>query len=255
MGKINKNIGVMKKYSELFFTKHFTKHGAQLCADYLDALGPAPELPDALPAFVSLYGGTQVSASTLGIQHQKTLTAATFAQAEGMVKEMAEQGIPLWLTYANWEKNALKETIPDQLSPLSALGGQKALDSLEERLQTSGGRLFLEAQTVFFSQSGNGISANQHAAKDFNHSVSLQDRYSPSTGFMPSDETSYRMLGAFEAIRRLQTASVSLPGLCARPGRDALFRFFRQRVKPGADGGGNGVCPGRACTDYAAHGG
>ena len=201
-------------------------YGAQLCADYLDALGPAPELPDALPAFVSLYGGTQVSTSTLGIQHQKTLTAATFAQAEGMVKEMAEQGIPLWLTYANWEKNALKETIPDHLSPLSALGGQKALDSLEERLQASGGRLFLEAQTVFFSQSGNGISANQHAVKDFNHSVSLQDRYSPSTGFMPSDETSYRMLGAFEAIRRLQTASVSLPGVYVPDLAGTLYSDF-----------------------------
>lgn len=169
-------------------------------------------MSDTAPVFLTVLGAIKRPASTLGILYQKTEPMTTFNQAADISNALKEVGVSgQIMIYDNWSNAELNGKITALFDPLRALGGKRGLKALQETLGGMGGKLFLNAQTIQFTKSGNGVSVITSGIKNINETPVETPTYKANTQYPDPKAPKGRLLNASASAASIKNLVNSLP--------------------------------------------
>lgn len=109
--------------------------------------------------YVDFYGGVNKQKSFVGIQYTGVESLTTFKQAQELLKTLKSNGATnLSVGYKNYSKSYFANKLMSDTTPISALGGKKGIEKLEDYAKNNGAELYFEADFYSLKQSGNGFS-------------------------------------------------------------------------------------------------
>lgn len=109
---------------------------------------------------LTLYGAATKKASFLGIPYMKSISLTSFGEAEKIINDFNDNGVPVALKYVGWNNNGIEnKKVPAKFSPVSVLGGKKAFNNLYNMLIESENSFYFDLNFNTFSKSGRGFSA------------------------------------------------------------------------------------------------
>ncbi len=165
-----------------------------------------------IPFYLDLYGYIRKTKSFLGIPRDTLIPMTKIEDAEAMVEELNSSGIGnIVLKYNYWMKDGYYKTIQTNARLEKKLGSVGSLKQLEEKLNSSGGSMYLAAELMNVYKTGKGVSkyndvlssvANTPQAQyKFSLDSALQDsRYKPWYLIKPRKWAEYfdKFLNSFE---------------------------------------------------------
>ncbi len=116
---------------------------------------------------VTLFGGTNITTSILGLPKQKTVSLTTFEQAYTILSELRDKnGIMPTVRLSAFGDNGLRAgTVAGGERYPSIYGTKKELSALQKLCDEENTLLFTDAEIVYFSKSGDGFSLKSDTAE------------------------------------------------------------------------------------------
>lgn len=116
---------------------------------------------------LTVLGGAQVTDSFLGVPHDSTAVATTFAQAQSMLSTLSQSTsvTPTVRLVGFGDRGVSPGKIAGGFSFSSIFGNDASRQALETYCQEQGISLFSDFDLVRFSRSGNGLSTTSDAAQ------------------------------------------------------------------------------------------
>lgn len=140
---------------------------------------------DTSPRFhVDALGAFEQDATFLGIiPYTEVVSLTTFSQCRTMLDDMRAQGMKnLSLRYRGWGGNGLEnKELPDEVDPISDLGGSDELAALQSYTTKYGIPFFPVVDLLQFTEGGNGVNARDDGIRTVFGKISYQPKYMLST--------------------------------------------------------------------------
>ncbi|MCL2697668.1 MAG: DUF5696 domain-containing protein [Oscillospiraceae bacterium] len=118
-------------------------------------LTPQTESPgDDIPFYMSLLGSTIGQKRVLSVGYFGQFTMTTFAQATEISDMLAANGITNQvINFQGWFNRGFYHDVPDRIRLINSLGSKGELESLSQRVESRGGKFFLDVafQQVSFA--------------------------------------------------------------------------------------------------------
>lgn len=140
---------------------------AALYREYLENSGLLKKSQEKQEAYqITLLGGAEVGAYTLGIPHTDLLPLTTFGKAQSIIKDLKETTgkIPQVVLKGFGSTGVNVGELAGGFKFSSKLGGKKDAEALEKYCKDNGIPLYTDFDIVFFAESGGGFSRNGDAA-------------------------------------------------------------------------------------------
>lgn len=166
VGIAEKQIETWQDYEVSFYFLERGKSGyGEMAACYrahlerYEGLTERVEARENLPVYLDVYGYIQKRKAYMGIQMDRKITMTTVEDVNGILDALAERDMDnVVVKYNYWMKNSFKNKIPTSAKTESRVGSKKELLALQQRLEESGGKLFLAADLLNIYKTGNGVS-------------------------------------------------------------------------------------------------
>lgn len=144
------------------------------------------------PAVVlDILGAADVTANFLGFSYAKTTALTSFEQAAAMVEELNAGGVDhVAVRYLGWNGGLMNRKVVTSARPLSILGGEKAFQTLKERLEAAGNPFYPDVDFLRFTKNGSGYKASRDAIQTVfgltaGQNEYLRSTYEPSSAIAP----------------------------------------------------------------------
>ncbi|MCQ2770985.1 MAG: DUF5696 domain-containing protein, partial [Clostridia bacterium] len=151
---------------------------ANLYRDYLiktNGLESRVVASDKIPFYLNTYGYIVKTKSFLGIPTDTKIATSTIKDVEAMLDILDENDIKnVVLKYDYWSKNSYFDKLPTSASVENKVGSKKEMLSLKERLEQSGGALYLSVDLMNAYKTGNGVSSYSDVLKSVANTVLRQ---------------------------------------------------------------------------------
>lgn len=146
------------------------------------------------PYHVTLVGGAQVKANTLGFPHTELLPLTTFEQAQAILKDLKETiGQTPEVLLEGFGKSGLNiKQLAGGFAFSGTLGGKNRQQELESYCRSRNIPLYTDFDLIHFSQSGNGFSVFRNPALTANLQSAVQ--YTLKRNVLTEDKDSSRVL-------------------------------------------------------------
>ncbi len=171
--------------------------------------GVEPSLSSAAP-LLDFYGAVQRQEPVLGIPVKVTKTLSTVDDISAFLQKLEQDDtVGYTLRLISWSKNQIKGQPEGGLSPLSAVGGLRELQTLSQSTEDNGGRLYLSTEITRFYRSGSGISSYFDGAKSFTNAPAYQYSFHLSTKLRDQDAQRWQLIRPdklLQAANMLQSA-------------------------------------------------
>ena len=95
------------------------------------------------PLYLDLYMSTMRNKSMLGVPYLGVETLTTFRQAQSIVEQLHENGIPVVARLNNWSDQTVRGKVLSGSGMLWSVGSKKDLQTLKKVLESKGGALYL----------------------------------------------------------------------------------------------------------------
>lgn len=152
-----------------------------------------------LRTVLELTGAVQVEWSVIGIPMKVVKTLTPFADAGALVESLGVDRLAV--KYTGWSAENVRMKPASGATPLSALGGKKGLAGLQAQLAEREIPLYLDADLLYYEQSGGGLSLKGDSAKLISGLPAVQKSFLLST----LEENEELPWGYFTGIRHLTT--------------------------------------------------
>lgn len=159
----------------------------------------AKEESGVIPFYLDIVGGVQRQESFIGIQYMGIFPMTTFDEAAIIADALGEGGVAnLRVNYLGWFNRGYYHQVVKKVKVDRALGGKNRLESLNEKLEASGGRLYgdVAIQRVSFYAERNYNWRIENSQYYSGLAVGLS-RTNPATmrmGSLGYSETAYNVL-------------------------------------------------------------
>jgi hypothetical protein len=238
--------------------------------DYLLERKQLPQTPplaksDNTPFFLQLVGGIDKTKHFAGIPYQSIEPLTTFDQAQDMVNQLHQKGIPdIKVRYSGWFNGGLNHKVPATMKVDGAIGGEKGIKQFAQFAQERNIPVYPDV-ALLTGYSTSGFSKSEDAARTLRGTpathypldLALNRRY--STG-APSYVISPRLVNGYvdsvlKELKTLKVSGVSLRDLAGQLDSDyrkngqidrteaeavsveALSRMYQEGLDMMADGG------------------
>lgn len=166
VGIAEKQIETWQDYEVSFYFLERGKSGyGEMAACYrahleqYEGLIPRIEVQKDIPIYLDLYGYIKKKKNFLGIPMDRKVTMTPVEDANGILDDLSSRDMDnVVVKYNYWMKNSFQDKIPTSAKTESRVGSGKELRALQQRLEESGGRLFLSADLLNIYKTGNGVS-------------------------------------------------------------------------------------------------
>lgn len=103
----------------------------------------ANEPKEDVPFYLDIIGGVKRTAFFLGVQYLQVYPMTTFKQAGEIVDTLNNGGVNnIILNYQGWFNGGYYHDVPDKIKLVSKLGSKKDLESLSDKVEKLGGKLY-----------------------------------------------------------------------------------------------------------------
>ena len=155
--------------------------------EYLIASGQAAERETKAPPplYVGFFGGLRKQESVVGILVQKYKAMTTFAEAGGIIDELARAGVgDLIVVYENWTEQQAGGTLQNNAEAASQLGGNKGKAEFEKKLGDMGGKAYFSFDPLEIGKTSLSFLSFVDSARKIGGSPILLYQYSPANGYL-----------------------------------------------------------------------
>lgn len=129
-------------------------------------------------------GAFEQPATFLGIiPYTDTVPLTTYEQCQTILGTLWDKGInQLSLRYLGWSHTGLEnKKLPDEVDPISALGGSKQLAALQSYTSGKGIDFLPDVDLLSFTKSGNGVNTRDDGIRTVFGKIAYQPKYMLST--------------------------------------------------------------------------
>lgn len=263
VGIAEKQIETWEDYEISFYFLERGRSGyAEMAAcyrDYLEryeGLARRIEAREDIPVYLDLYGYIKKKKNFLGIPMDRKVTMTTVEDANGILDDLFSRDMDnVVVKYNYWMKNSFRDKIPTSAKSESRVGSRTEFLALQQRLEESGGGLYLAADLLNIYKTGNGVSkygdllqsavnTAQNKYKFCLYSTNLDARWSPWNLLRPASvqafyekltdnmrEAGYHSV-ALDAIGELCYSELGTGGM----GRNQASEVLRGAVQGTAQG-------------------
>ena len=144
---------------------------AALYRSYLENSGALKKSDEKQEAYqVTLIGGAEVNAYTLGIPHTDLLPLTTFDEAKAIIEDLKKntEKIPQVILKGFGETGVNASKLAGGFKFSSKLGGNNDIEELEKYCKDNGIPIYVDFDVVFFAESGNGFNRSGDVAMSAN---------------------------------------------------------------------------------------
>jgi hypothetical protein len=119
-----------------------------------------------LPLYIDIIGGVEATRFFLGIKHQSVLPMTTFGEAMEIHKSLLDAGAEKQvLNLQGWFNGGWHHDAMNKVKLVKKLGSKGDLEDLAEQVESSGGRLYLDADFQRIPNSASGVNRNRAGAR------------------------------------------------------------------------------------------
>ena len=98
-----------------------------------------------IPFYVDILGGVEIQKAVMGVPYDGIVAMTTYEQTGQLLDMIYQAGIGnVRLNYQGWFNGGIYHDAADKVKLVKALGSKTELESLAQRLEENGGRLFLD---------------------------------------------------------------------------------------------------------------
>lgn len=98
-----------------------------------------------IPFYYDIIGGVKETASFVGIRYLKVMAMTTYEEASDIALELKDKGIVYQvMNLQGWSNGGYYADVYDKITGLGKLGGKKDLESLNDTMESIGGRLYVD---------------------------------------------------------------------------------------------------------------
>lgn len=185
---------------------------------YRDHLIEAKKLPEKklptegkTPFYLELLGAINKTESKAGIPVNTEKTLTSYSEADTIVKEIYEKGIPgnaLKLRYSYWSNGGYENFAYSKLDLLDEMGSKSELMTLRNTLSENGSKFFPSADFMYVHKdvSGDGISYSADAARNLSFSIARTNKRFEATGKLSESTVTEKTLLSPEIINELSSS-------------------------------------------------
>lgn len=138
--------------------------------------------------YIGLVGGVESQQSVLGIPVKKVLPVTTFSDAENIVNELIDAGVPgMTVSYDAWYSGGAQSRLTTDLQAEGELGGDKALKSFANLCRENNTALYLDLNMTDMRKDQFGFWRKYSAAQSVRREPVIAYDYYPSTFQKKSD--------------------------------------------------------------------
>lgn len=171
---------------------------AQLYRDYLIANAGLQERlsqSQSLPLYLDLYGYIKKTKSFLGIPVESKIPTTTIDDVNAMLDQLEGSDIRnVVVKYNYWANNSYFDKIPTTTAVDGTIGSAKQMQQLQQRLQQSGGDLYLSADLLNIYKTGRGISQYGGVLRNVANTNQRQYEFSLSSASIDSRYAAWYLL-------------------------------------------------------------
>ncbi len=154
---------------------------AELLRNYYIAKDYFPENPlseSELPLFIDLLGCVDMTETVLGVPVKKESALTTYKQAQEILSKLKDAGISnVVARYTYWANGGESNSFAKDMDLLSCMGTEGDLKALAQYCTDNGMGFFPSVDFLYVTDSGNGFSKSQDAARRMNRSnATIVDR-------------------------------------------------------------------------------
>lgn len=98
-----------------------------------------------IPFYYDIIGGVKETASFVGIRYLKVMAMTTYEEAADIALDLKDKGIVYQvMNLQGWSNGGYYADVYDKITGLGKLGGKKDLESLNDTMESIGGRLYVD---------------------------------------------------------------------------------------------------------------
>ncbi|MDR2752197.1 MAG: DUF5696 domain-containing protein, partial [Clostridiales bacterium] len=154
--------------------------------------------PGEIPLYIDLISGVEADRFVLGIKYQETLPMTTFKEAIGIHESLKEKGAKTQVVnIQGWFNDGYYHDAINKVSLVKKLGTKKDLNSLKESIESSNGRLYLDADFQRVPLNSKGFNDARAGARYYGGG------YVGTFGFV--NPTSYANVSGLGYLERIYT--------------------------------------------------
>lgn len=185
----------------------FTKGGltyseyAALLRDYYIGKGVLPSETvekQELPFYVDLLGTVNLERRIAGIPVSSKVALTSYADAQKILSELKDAGISnVVARYSYWANGGEQNTAANDLDLISVMGSRSELNALVQYCSENQLSFYPSVDFLHVTETGNGFSKSQDAARRMNRSTAMISPRYPTTGEQNTDLSKFLVSSRF----------------------------------------------------------